>query len=110
VVPGVAREHSASIVKGQAVHREYLLFILVCLTLEDEDTRLHQEPLPHYSVIFQKAWILRNTAVRTENLWSILVFLEKIIKGGPACECSVWLFLLHTSVYLCFENAIYLMK
>jgi len=41
VVPGVAKEHSAFIVKGQAVHREYLLFILGCLTLEDEGTKLH---------------------------------------------------------------------
>ena len=40
VVPGVEKEHSAFIVKDQAVHREYLLFILGCLTLEDECTKL----------------------------------------------------------------------
>lgn len=40
VVPGVAKERSAFIVKGQTVHREYLLFILGYLILEDEGTKL----------------------------------------------------------------------
>jgi len=30
------------------------------------------------------------------------------MKAGSACEYSVWLFSLHTLVYSCFENVIFI--